>query len=197
MTQPRPVQPEQFELTQLDVENLLFALHRCVPIFETLHHLSFQPKGPVEAAWDNWCENTMRREFIPAMQSVYEHAIGTHVREILEIDHKLANGNIGDPVKLCKEGHRLLFSHLPPQSERTLQKYFHQVQNGESPAHFLVVYTLRAAAFHIPFTQAIKAYLFLEAMLNVRHLGSTSPEALLERFYRTSAQTASKDLRAA
>ncbi|MEO6848646.1 MAG: hypothetical protein ABI443_13025 [Chthoniobacterales bacterium] len=188
----------QTKTLDLDIRNVLAALRRCAPNFETIHCLSFQSVTPkTEQEWGAWCETTMRAKFLPVMRDVYTHALEAHVREIMVIDNTLAEECGIHAEKCCREGRRLLLSQIAPQSERALQKYLQHVETGKSVAHFVVVYTLRAAVFHIPLSMVIKSYLFLEATIHARQSGTHCPEELMEKFYRSSEGASSKKLRAA
>jgi hypothetical protein len=184
MTNP-PVAPHTVLLR--DVENLLSILQRCVPNFENIDRLSFDPHTNNETAWDVWCKKVAQPIFIPTMKKVYEQAIAGHVREIVELDKALALEAMPAMPKLCHEGRRLLLSHLPPKCERTLQRYFLHAQAEETPACFPVVHALRGAVFHAPFAMVAESYIFLEATL-VTAAGRSGirPGTLLEKFLRSS-----------
>jgi hypothetical protein len=161
---------------------LLSSLQLCAPNFESILHLSFSGQGDMEPQWREW--SVGMAAMLPSLREVHRHAKAGHVLEIVEADRKLSAAEDETIRKLCHEGRRLLLSYHPPKGERTLEKYQRLAEAGKAPTHFITVYVVRGAIFHVPFPVILKSYVFLEAITAARSHGALQPLELVEEYLR-------------
>lgn len=96
---------------------------------------------------------------LPAIRDAYHHASRGEVRELIELDRRLA-GRYGQSAFSEASRHvgRIQLRRLRPLRDRTAQRYLQAVDAGQATGWHVVVYGLLLALFSLPLRQGLVHY---------------------------------------
>jgi hypothetical protein len=134
----------------------------CAPCLDTLGPLTFHgdPRSAEERR--RWRDTVWLPVISPAALSAHT-AMREGAREIIAVDTLVSTRLVG-PLSATSRtaGRQLATSFHAPAGETRLEKFIAAIKRGDSPAHFAVVYSARAAVFHIPAPVMLTSLVFLE-----------------------------------
>lgn len=96
---------------------------------------------------------------LPAIRDAYHHACRGEVRELIDLDRRLA-ARLGKTGLANASRHtgRQQLRRLRPLRHRTLQRYLRAVEAGEATGWHLVVFGILLALFSLPLRQGLAHY---------------------------------------
>ncbi len=139
------------------------AARMCAPCMDRLGTLTFGASPLNASSRDLWCDAVLAKHLLPAIRTAHPAAAGGKFREILEVDAFLDSRLAGPASRHSTSAGRMIAADFrPPGAEKTLARYFHALETGQSSGHLATVLAARAAVFHIPPRMTLSALVFLE-----------------------------------
>ena len=164
MTNQRESQPQEYEALSAEWGDpvLRRVLRICDPGRAGQRGFTFLPEaeGNVAGAWETWMEEVFKAVLLERMVAVMDYAGASQAREAREIDWELDALLDEEARKSSAEaGGELLDSLTAAHGVRIVNKFEIWQKEGETPAHFAVVYAIQCAVFNFPMRQSLLSYL--------------------------------------
>jgi urease accessory protein UreF len=96
---------------------------------------------------------------LPAVRDAYHHAARGEVRELIQLDHRLApRYGKGAFAEASRHVGRIQLRRLRPLRDRSLQRFLAAVDQGEASGWHVVVYGVLLSLFSLPLRQGLQHY---------------------------------------
>jgi len=97
---------------------------------------------------------------LPTIARAHQHAWRGEVKELVELDERLARETIVRPFALasCRVGQRQLSKLRPMRDQRVVQRYLAAIEAGQARGWHTLVYGVSLAMFSLPLRQGLQNY---------------------------------------
>jgi urease accessory protein UreF len=97
---------------------------------------------------------------LPAIESAYDHALRNETRELIALDHRLANETLLRDFAAASRrvGRSQLQKLRPLRDQRLVQRYLTAVEEGRAHGWHTLVYGITLAIYSLPLRQGLLGY---------------------------------------
>jgi urease accessory protein UreF len=141
----------------------------------------------------NYQQNVLFPCELPAIESAYDHALRNETRELIALDHRLANETLLRDFAAASRrvGQSQLQKLRPLRDQRLVQRYLTAVEDGRAHGWHTLVYGITLAIYSLPLRQGLLGYAqqstrsFIHSAARSLHFSEKTSRKLFDEAERT------------
>jgi hypothetical protein len=143
---------------------LLRVVVLCHPGWNNVPATTFAPDARFSPSWLRWREEVLVPVFLPGIEAAQLACARGDCHALSILDHGVDRALSSDQREASRvAGATLMGGFSAPRSEKLWRRYRSLVISGQVPGHLGILCAIRGAAFHLPTSSVMSAYILLEA----------------------------------